>query len=65
MCSGGFDCCGSAGEAEKTDDEEEEEEKEQIAGLNIDVHADSALQLTVTRTSLSIFSELVQVSAAS
>ena len=31
------------------------------AGLSIDVRAKTALQLTVTKTSLSIFTELVQV----
>ena len=41
---------------------EEEEEEEEVVNLTVDVVADSALQLTLTKSSLGIFSELVQVS---
>ena len=43
------------------EEEEEEEEEEESAGLSVELSAESALQLTVTKTSLSIFTELIQV----
>ena len=39
----------------------EEEEEEEAIALSVDVCAESALQLTLTKTSLGIFTELVQV----
>ena len=55
-----YDCACSAAEKAEEDYEEEEEEKESAA-LKVEVCADSALQLTVTKSSLGIFTELVKV----
>jgi hypothetical protein len=44
---------------EKPEDDGEEEEEETV-GLSVDVCAENALQLTVTKSSLSIFTELAQ-----
>ena len=43
------------------EEEEDEEEEEGSAALSLNVFTKSALQLTVTKTSLSIFNELWQV----
>lgn len=42
--------------------EKDEEEEEEDVGLSVDLCSESALQLTVTKSSLSIFTKLVQVS---
>ena len=41
--------------------EKDEEEEDEDVGLSVDLCAESALQLTVTKSSLSIFTKLVQV----
>ena len=41
--------------------EKDEEEEDEDVGLCVDLCAESALQLTVTKSSLSIFTKLVQV----
>ena len=38
-----------------------EKDEEEDVGLSVDLCAESALQLTVTKSSLSIFTKLVQV----
>ena len=43
-------------------EEEDREEGEEEVNLSVDVWAESALQLTLTKSSLNIFSQLVQVS---
>ena len=53
---------GAGGGGEVGEKEEEEEEEEVVsAGLSVVVFAKSALQLTVTKTSLSIFNALWKV----